>query len=110
MSELSWLGAERPEEAAHYWAENYPDMQDVAGNLARARAAGYRVVAHETLPERAWWDDYYDPLAARTARLREKYADDAEALAHLDTGEREWEMYRRYAAHYGYVFYVLAPD
>ena len=69
VSELSWLTRDPPPEPAAYWAEGHPGMRHVDENVAAARAAGYRVIDHVTLPEHAWWDDYYDPLMARSAEL-----------------------------------------
>jgi hypothetical protein len=43
----------------------------------------------------------------RVARLAERYRGDAEALAALDLETREIKPYRKYAAFYGYVFFIM---
>jgi hypothetical protein len=56
---------------------------------------------------RDWLREYYGPMAARIASLREKYRGDRETLQQLDAEEDEIEIYRRYSEWYGYVFYVM---
>jgi ubiquinone/menaquinone biosynthesis C-methylase UbiE len=110
VTEACFLVPEPAKQAADFWAESYPGMMDIEGCLEAARRAGYRVVDHLTLPESAWWDGYYVPLMARSEALRRKYANDPDALAHIDRGVLECELYRDHSASYGYVFFVLAPD
>ena len=43
----------------------------------------------------------------RVEELREKYADDRDALATLDETSREHDLFRAYHDAYGYVFYVM---
>jgi trans-aconitate methyltransferase len=107
VTELSWLKADPPAEALAFWQEAYPGMGSIATNLARATAAGYRVLDHFALPESAWWDNYYHPMAARIAALRQQYRGNDAAQRSLDGEEAEIELYRRYSAWYGYVFYIL---
>ena len=45
-------------------------------------------------------------MEARIAELRDKYANDVEALAVLDQLAEEPEMYRRYSDFFAYVFFV----
>lgn len=105
-TELTWLVAEPPEEAARFFAEEYPAMTDVETNLASLRAAGYEGLGHFTLPEAAWWTDYYAPLEAKLPALRARYAEDAAARDVLAASAREIAMRRRYPDSYGYVFFV----
>jgi len=72
-----------------------------------SRKPGYARLAIFTLPESAWWQDYYNPSEKRIAMLTEKYRDNDEALAFLDISQREIDLYRRYSEWYGYVFYVM---
>ena len=105
-TELTWLVAEPPEEAAQFFVEEYPAMADVETNLARLQAAGFEVLGHFTLPDAAWWTDYYTPLEAKLPALRARYAEDAMARDFVATSAREIEMRRRYPDSYGYVFFV----
>lgn len=107
VTELSWRRPDPPAAAAAFWQEAYPEMATIEANLARLMAAGYRPLGHFVLPEGAWWDHYYHPMAARIAMLREQYQGNPEIQTILDLEYAEIELYRRYSAWYGYVFYVM---
>lgn len=106
FSELLWLEKDPPAEVAAFFREAYPAMGDIESNVALVEAGGYRLEGHFTLPDGAWWDDYYTPLEARLPALREKYRDDPEALGVVQMTADEIEMRRRFAASYGYAFFV----
>jgi SAM-dependent methyltransferase len=110
VTELSWLRPDPPAEAVAFWREGYPGMTTIEENLAHLRAAGYRALGHFVLPESAWWDNYYHPMAARITALREQYQGNAAAQPILDLEYAEIELYRRYSSWYGYVFYVMMRD
>ena len=93
-----------PEIAASF--EDYPTMGNVADALAVIDAAGLSVVGHFTLPDEAWWDDFYTPMERRIEVLRGKYAGDAEAIAVLDELADEPRRHRRYSEWYAYEFFV----
>jgi len=105
VTECSWLGETRSEEAAAFWREAYPAMGSVADNLARAERAGFEVCDWFALPPSAWWDDYYTPLLQRIQDLASD-ADPAQVAIIAET-EREIDFYRRYHDVYGYVFYLM---
>jgi SAM-dependent methyltransferase len=107
VTEISWLKPEPPAEALRFWQEAYPEMATVDENLMRLSAAGYRLLGHFTLPENAWWDNYYHPMAARIESLREKYPDNPDARRILDLEYAEIDLYRKYSTWYGYEFYVM---
>jgi len=106
VSEISWLGPNIPEEAASFWSRAYPAMTDVSTNLRIIESAGYTPIDHFVLPESAWWDQYYAPLERRIDALQREYRDDQDAMAFLEAERTEISLYRKYAASYGYVFYV----
>ena len=107
VSEISWLTEKPLPVLREYWGEMYPPMATVAENLWLAKDSGYEVLDHFTLPSQSWWDGYYTPLQERLAAAREKYAGDAEALAVVEEGEREIEIFSEHHSSYGYEFYVL---
>ncbi len=104
---LSWLRHDAPDAARAFWARHFPAMAPVDENLAIARRSGYAVLEHFTMPESAWWDDYYLPLERRLAHLRPQYASNPEALEAIASTQEQIDLYRRFSAFYGYVFYVL---
>lgn len=105
-SELTWFTAQPPAEAKAFWAQGYPQMTDVAGNIKHAAAVGFEVFDHFTLPQSAWWDEYLTPLSERIARLRVDGAD-GELLQVIEEQEQETDIVRRYGDHFGYVFYLM---
>ena len=68
--------------------------------------SGFTLLGHFTLPDEAWWDDFYTPMERRIVELRGKYAGDEEALAVLDEIAEEPAMHRRYSDYYAYEFFV----
>lgn len=85
---------------------DYPTMGWLADDVAAIQDCGLELIAHFTLPDQAWWDDFYTPMEARIAELRGKYANDVEALVILDRLAEEPEMHRRYSDFYAYEFFV----
>lgn len=81
-------------------------MADIDTNLATVESCGYEALGHFTLPESAWWVTYYQPLEDRLESLRGKYAADPERIEVIESVQTEIEVYRRYSAYYGYVFYL----
>jgi SAM-dependent methyltransferase len=106
LSEIAWLIPDVPAECREYFAREYPAITTVEDNLEIIAGCGYRPLAHRVLPESAWWS-YYDPLSARVEELWPRYEGDPVGRAVLEGTRAEIEMYRRHAAAYGYVFYVL---
>jgi len=107
VHEVTWLRSKPPQEITDYWQQLYPAIKTVAENLELIANFDYDLIGHFTLPEDAWWTEYYGPLEERLGELRRKYADDADALAVLDEEQREIEMYRKYQQWYGSVFFVM---
>ena len=107
VSELAWIQPNPPEEIKQFFAEVYPAIKTINGNLEIIKKAGYRVINHFVLPEEGWWTHYYKPIEAKLPAMKQKYKDDKEAMAFLATEELEIEMFRKYSDYYGYVFYII---
>ncbi len=110
ISEISWLKQRPPKEVADFWKAEYPGMRMQEDNLQKARNAGYRIIGSFSVPESAWWENYYSPMERQIVTLLEKYKGDKEAQAALDDALLEIEMYRKYSEWYGYVFYVMQVE
>jgi SAM-dependent methyltransferase len=85
---------------------DYPTMGWLEDDLAAIRDCGFDLVGHFTLPDEAWWDDFYTPMEARIAELRDKYSADAAASAVLEQIAEEPGMHRLHYAVYAYEFFV----
>lgn len=86
---------------------DYPAMGRVPDVLAAIERGGFSLMGHFTLPDEAWWEDFYTPMEMRIEALRGKYKDDDEALAVLDQLAQEPEMHRRHSDDYAYAFFVV---
>jgi ubiquinone/menaquinone biosynthesis C-methylase UbiE len=106
FTEVSWLKNDPPKQLQSFWKEAYPAISSRKKNENKIRRTGYSLVHQFVLPESDWWSEYYTPIEAKLEKLKIKYRKNAEALAVLDTEEKEIELYRRFAEYYGYVFYI----
>jgi ubiquinone/menaquinone biosynthesis C-methylase UbiE len=104
---LSWLTSDIPDEPRQFWTRNYPAMRGVKENARSAVQCGFELVEFFTLPESAWWTDYYGPMDTRLRTLRDQYRGDDEAIAVIESSAEQIDLYRRFPGYYGYVFYVL---
>lgn len=68
---------------------------------------GYKFVEHFSLPEDAWWEDYYQPLEARLQELFKKYADDQAALKTLKIHQDEVDIVKASPKSFQSVFCIL---
>ena len=51
-------------------------IKNMSHNLKLIPSYGYKLINHFSLPEDAWWTEYYYPLELRLKELRLKYNDD----------------------------------
>ena len=107
FTDAVWRKADPPREVKASFDLDYPEMGWLADVLAAIEECRFELVGHFTLPDEAWWDDFYTPMMFRIEVLRGKYAKDDEALAVLDQLAQEPEMHRRYSDYYAYEFFVV---
>ncbi len=106
FTDAVWRRENPPREVKSSFDDDYPAMGRVPDVLAAIENAGFSLLGHFTLPDEAWWDDFYTPMEIRIGELRVKYKDDSEALAVLDQLAHEPEMHRNYSDYYAYEFFV----
>lgn len=106
FTEAVWRKDNPPAEVRAMFDVEYPAMDRLAGVLQTTRDSGLTVVGHFTLPERAWWDDFYTPMLERIAALRTEYDGDAEAAEILDQLAAEPALHRDHGQYYAYEFIV----
>lgn len=107
FTDAVWCKENPPPEVKASFDMDYPTMGRVADILATIAKSGFSLIGHFTLPDRAWWDDFYTPMQHRIAELRGKYADDGEVLSILDQLAQEPSMHRRFSDYYAYEFFVV---
>jgi len=106
VSEASWFTAERPAEIESFWTEAYPEIDTIPNKVAQMQRAGYIPVATFILPENCWTEHFFRPQAAAQEAFLKKHAGNKTAEDFVANERREAELYRRYKAFYGYVFYI----
>ncbi len=106
FTDAVWRVEDPPPEIKASFDLDYPAMgmaKDVEALIANA---GFELLGRFTLPDEAWWADFYTPMERRIEELRKSNAGDTEAMAILDQLAREPELHRRYSDCYAYEFFV----
>jgi SAM-dependent methyltransferase len=106
VTENTWFTEERPAEIQAFWDAAYPEIDTIANKVAQMQKAGYLPVAAYVLPEKIWTDFYFDMLPAMQETFLKKYAMNKKVEDFLDSERYEQELYSKYKAYYGYVFYI----
>jgi SAM-dependent methyltransferase len=106
FTDAIWRKDNPPPEIKAGFDFDYPTMGALGDDLAVIQDCGFDLIGHFTLPDEAWWDDFYTPMENRIKELRDKYANDSEASAILDQLAAEPDMHRRYSDFYAYEFFV----
>jgi SAM-dependent methyltransferase len=111
FTDAVWRKEDPPPEVKTCFDLDYPTMGMATDVVKAIHLGGFEFLGRFTLPDEAWWDDFYSPMEQRIRELRRKYDHDAEAIAALDELAREPEMHRSYSDYYAYEFFVARrPD
>jgi SAM-dependent methyltransferase len=110
FTDAVWRRENPPPEVKASFEGDYPTMGRVPDVLAAIEKCGFSLLGHFTLPDEAWWDDFYTPMEIRIAELRRKYENDDEALAVLGQLAQEPAMHRRHSDYFAYEFFVVRPE
>ena len=106
VSEASWFTEQRPAEIETFWMDAYPEIDTIPNKVAQMQSAGYMPIASFMLPDSCWIEDFYEPqLAAMEAFLKEN-AGNTPAEEFIANQRHEIQLYHKYRAYYGYVFYI----
>lgn len=106
FTDAIWRRENPPPQVKAGFELDYPAMGSLDDDVAAIQDSGFELISHFTLPDEAWWEDFYTPMETRIEELRDKYAHDVEALAILDQLAAEPDMHRRYSDFYAYEFFV----
>ena len=105
LSEVTWLKPDPPAPIKAYWDQAYPLMATATENTQRAMTSNLTCITHFTLPQHAWLDQFYDPIARELDRL-EPGTTDQEAAFYQEM-RHEIQLYQDYKDWFGYEFYIL---
>jgi SAM-dependent methyltransferase len=106
FTDAVWRKEDPPPAVKASFDLDYPTMGWLDDDVAAIEGCGFDLVGHFTLPDEAWWDDFYTPMETRIAELRGKYSGDVEASAILDQLAEEPRMHRRHSDFYAYEYFV----
>lgn len=105
--EMTWSRPDPPQEVYNYWRGLAASgIRTLTQYLEQIPACGYDVVGYFTLPEDAWWIEYYGPLENRIQELRLKYINDSKALEVIDKEQEEIDLSKKYHQWYGSAFFI----
>jgi SAM-dependent methyltransferase len=107
VHDMIWLRPNPPREISEHWRKIYPGIRTAVEHIEAIPACGYELVGHLPLPQDLWSLDYYGPFEERLLELREKHAEDREALSILDEEQREIDLFKKHSLWYGSGFFVL---
>jgi len=85
----------------------HDDIINMSNKLRNIPDCGYRLFGYFSLPEDAWWKEYYRPLEIRIKELRAKYKNNPEALKILEKHQNEIDMVKKNPKEYGSAFYIM---
>lgn len=106
FTDAVWRKENPPPEVKAGFDLDYPAMGRADDILLMIEDCGFDQISHFSLPDEAWWDDFYRPMERRIRELRAACAGDSEAASILDELAQEPEMHRRYSEYYAYEFFV----
>ncbi|GHV67761.1 methyltransferase type 11 [Bacteroidia bacterium] len=106
VTEASWFTEERPAEINDFWMDAYSEINTIPHKVAQMQKAGYIPVASFILPENCWTEHFYAPQVAAQEVFLKKYAGNKTAEEFIASERHEAQLYSKYKAYYGYVFYI----
>ncbi|MFT3739828.1 MAG: class I SAM-dependent methyltransferase [Breznakibacter sp.] len=105
VTENTWFTEERPAEIQEFWQKAYPEIDTIPNKVAQMQKAGYLPIATFVVPETCW-TNYYSVTQETQESFLKKYNGNKTAEEFIGYQRYEAELYYKYKAHYGYVFYI----
>ena len=105
VTENTWFTSERPAEIQKFWQKAYPEIDTISNKVAQMQKAGYLPVATFVVPETCW-ADYYSVMQETQKSFLNKYNGNKSAEEFIGYQRYEAELFYKYKAYYGYVFYI----
>ena len=85
----------------------HDDTKNMSDKLEKIPDCSYKLINYFSLPEDAWWTEYYRPLESRINKLRIEYKNDPEALKILEKYQNEVDMVKKNPKDHGSGFYIM---
>jgi len=85
----------------------HDEIKTVSNKIKKIPSCGYKLIDYFSLPEDAWWTEYYKPLEIRIEDLRLKHDNNSEALKTLKKYQNEVDMVKRNPKAHSSAFFVM---
>ncbi|MDH5783931.1 MAG: methyltransferase domain-containing protein [Candidatus Bathyarchaeota archaeon] len=85
----------------------HDEIKTVSNKLKKIPSYGYKLIDYFSLPEDAWWTEYYRPLEIRIKELYMKYKNNPEALRILRKYQNEIDMVKRNPNEHSSAFFIM---
>jgi len=82
-------------------------INSISGELKKLNSWGYKLIDQISLPEDAWWTEFYEPLEIRVKELYVKYKKNDEMLKMLKKYQTEVAMVKSNPKDYCTAFYII---
>jgi ubiquinone/menaquinone biosynthesis C-methylase UbiE len=105
ITENTWFTEERPAEIQDFWQKAYHEIDTISNKVDQMQKAGYLPIATFVVPDTIW-TNYYALQSQMQESFLKKYNGNKSAEEFIDYQRYEAELYRKYQAYYGYVFYI----
>lgn len=105
ISDMVWRTDTPGKESLDFWNQEYPDIQLVQTRVEQIKKAGYQVIEHFPMSEKAWLN-YYGPLGERLTELEPEMPSSA-ALKDI---KHEVKVCTQFAHEFGYHMFILAKE
>jgi ubiquinone/menaquinone biosynthesis C-methylase UbiE len=106
VSEASWFTDERPAEIDDFWMDAYPGIDTIPNKVKQMQKAGYVPVASFIIPDNCWTEHFYKPQDSVEKMFLKKHAGNKAAEDFIANQRHERQLYNKYKAFYGYVFFI----
>ena len=106
VTENTWFTEERPAEIQDFWQKAYPEIDTISNKVAQMQKGGYLPIATFIVPETCWADYYYVQSPQMQESFLKKYNGNKTAEEFITYQRYEAELFYKYKAYYGYVFYI----
>jgi ubiquinone/menaquinone biosynthesis C-methylase UbiE len=105
VTENTWFTEERPAEIQEFWQKAYSEIDTIPNKVAQMQKAGYLPIATFVVPE-SCWTNYYSIMEKTHPSFLKKHKGNKTAEEFVSYQRYEAELYYKYKAYYGYVFYI----
>ena len=85
----------------------HDDCKNISYKLKTIPSCGYKLINHFSLPEKAWWTEYYSPLEIQVIKIQTKYKNDPKVLKILRKYQKEINMVKKNPKGFNSAFYIM---